>query len=179
MSQAISDLLEEHEAILSALNILDRMVSGIEIDNEIDTADMNGFIDFLKEFADKCHHGKEEGLLFPAMVAAGVPESGGPIGVMLQEHQEGRRLIRQMVDALSGATDPESQTEAARSYIFLLRNHIQKENMVLFPMADQVLNEKQLEELYKGFVEHEENVIGHGRHEALHAVLEKLNDKYS
>ncbi len=179
MSQAISDLVNEHEAILSSLNILDRMISGIEIENEVDSQDMTNFIDFLKEFADKCHHGKEEGLLFPAMVEAGIPESGGPIGVMLQEHQEGRRLIRQMADALAGEVNTEGLIQAARDYIFLLKNHIKKENLVLFPMAEKALEPQKLELLYKGFVKHEENVIGHGRHEELHGVLEKLNEKYA
>lgn len=179
MSQAISDLLNEHEAILSALNILDRMTSEIEIKKEVNPTDMTEFINFLKEFADKCHHGKEEGMLFPAMAAAGISEPGGPIGVMLEEHQEGRRLIKQMSDALIGDVNAESLTQAARGYIFLLRNHINKENAVLFPMAEKVLNQQKLEDLYKGFVEHEENVIGHGRHEELHAMLEMLNEKYA
>jgi len=52
----------------------------------VDTKDMHDFIGFLKEFADKCHHGKEEGLLFPALIQAGLPEKGGPIGVMLADH---------------------------------------------------------------------------------------------
>ncbi len=179
MSQAISDLLNEHEAILSALNILDRITSGIEAKNEVNSEDLIEFIDFLKEFADKCHHGKEEGLLFPAMVEAGIQQSGGPIGVMLDEHQEGRRLIKQMTEALTGEVNTESLTQAARGYIFLLRNHINKENNILFPMAEKVLDQQKLGELYNGFVEHEENVIGHGRHEELHAMLEELNEKYA
>ena len=66
---------------------------------------MHAFIGFLKEFADKCHHGKEEGLLFPAMVAAGIPDKGGPIGVMLAEHTQGRQFIRDMEESLSTVVD--------------------------------------------------------------------------
>lgn len=179
MSQATGDLIHEHEAILSALHILDRMIDGAEIENEIDPVDMTTFIDFLKEFADKCHHGKEEGFLFPAMVAAGVPETGGPIGVMLQEHAEGRRLIQEMAKSVTGEIDVERLNQAARDYATLLRGHIQKENAVLFPMADRVLNDTKLAEIYHAFVGYEEKVIGHGRHEELHAVLEQLNEKYS
>lgn len=51
--------------------------------------DLRGFIGFLKEFADRCHHGREEGILFPALVNAGIPEQSGPIGVMLAEYVEG------------------------------------------------------------------------------------------
>lgn len=179
MSQAMGDLMHEHEAILSALYILDRIVDGAEIESEIDPEDMTTFIDFLKEFADKCHHGKEEGFLFPAMAAAGIPESGGPIGVMLREHAEGRRLIQEMTQSITGEIDVEKLIQAARDYTTLLRGHIQKENEVLFPMADRVLNDAKLTEIYQGFVDHEEKVIGHGRHEELHTVIEQLNEKYS
>src|SRR5512136_1034779 len=102
MSKAVADLMDEHEAIQSALRILRRMVSALEKTPELDEREFQDFIGFLKEFADKCHHGKEEGLLFPAMVKAGIKEQGGPIGVLLAEHVRGRELIRDMEAALAG-----------------------------------------------------------------------------
>jgi len=178
MSKAIADLMNEHEAILSALQILDRMIAKAEKATTVDTGDIHDFLGFLKEFADKCHHGKEEGLLFPDLVRAGIPEKGGPIGVMLFEHAQGRQLIREMEDSITNQVDLMKLTRAAKEYTILLRNHIQKENNVLFPMADKVLTETQLDKLYEGFEEHEEKVIGHGRHEELHAMLNSLNAKY-
>ncbi len=178
MSKAIADLMNEHEAILSALQILERMAATGGKITPATQKDILDFIGFLKEFADKCHHGKEEGLLFPAMIGAGVPDRGGPIGVMVGEHEQGRQLIRDMEDSISGQPDRDKFAQAAGEYIALLRNHIRKENMVLFPMAERVLTETQLEKLYKGFEEHEERVIGHGRHEELHAMLKNLQNKY-
>jgi hemerythrin-like domain-containing protein len=178
MSKAIDDLKNEHEAILSAIQILERMLVAMEKSTSVDTQDMQDFIGFLKEFADKCHHGKEEGLLFPALIQAGVPEEGGPIGVMKADHAQGRKFIRDMEAALSPELDREKLAQAARGYAALLRNHIQKENMYLFPTAEKVLTEAQLEKLYEGFEEHEEKVIGQGRHEELHAMLKSLQEKY-
>jgi hemerythrin-like domain-containing protein len=178
MSKAIADLQNEHEAILSAIQILERMIAGMEKAPSVDTKDMRDFIGFLKEFADKCHHGKEEGLLFPALVGAGVQEKGGPIGVMLADHTQGRKLIRDMEEAISPVVDRVKLAQAAGAYATLLRNHIQKENMFLFPMAEKMLTETQLEKLYEGFEEHEEKVIGQGRHEELHAMLKSLQEKY-
>lgn len=178
MSKAIDDLKNEHEAILSAIQILERMVAGMEKAPSVNTKDMHDFIGFLKEFADKCHHGKEEGLLFPALIQAGLPEKGGPIGVMLADHAQGRQFIREMEEALSPQVDRVRLAQAAGGYAALLRNHIQKENMMLFPMTDKMLTEPQLEQLYEGFEEHEEKVIGQGRHEELHAMLKSLQEKY-
>jgi hemerythrin-like domain-containing protein len=178
MSKAIADLMNEHEAILAAIQILDRMIPAIEKAPSVEKKDIQDFIGFLKEFADKCHHGKEEGLLFPAMVKAGVPDQGGPIGVMLAEHARGRQFIRDMEAALLINVDREKLAAAAVGYASLLRAHIQKENGILFPMAERVLTGAQLDALYEGFEKHEEEVIGQGRHEELHAMLEGLQDKY-
>ena len=178
MSKAIADLLNDHEAILSALKIMGSMVAAVENTRSEDSKDISDFIGFLKEFADKCHHGKEEGLLFPAMIGAGVPDKGGPIGVMLAEHTQGRKLIRDMEESLVNGFDRVKLAQAANDYASLLKNHIQKENMVLFPMAEKVLTEPQLGKLFEGFEEHEEKVIGRGRHEELHAMLRSLQEKY-
>ena len=83
-----------------------------------------------------------------------------------------------METAITDGLDPAKFVRAAQGYAGLLREHIRKENSVLFPMAEKVLSEAQLDELYEGFEEHEEKVIGHGRHEELHAMLERLQKKY-
>lgn len=179
MSKAMTDLMSDHEAILTALNIFSRMLDKEKQETKVDEEELVGFIDFLKEFADKCHHGKEEGLLFPAMIAAGVPDRGGPIGVMMAEHIQGRGLIHAMDEALDEEPVNFAAFEkAGRDYIQLLRQHIQKENTILFPMADRVIAGDVLDTMFKGFEDHEEKVIGHGRHEELHTMLDDLNAKY-
>jgi len=178
MSKAIEDLKHEHEAILSSLIILDQITEDIDKGSTPDKVDLSNFIGFLKEFADKCHHGKEEGMLFPALTNAGIPEKGGPIGVMLSEHVQGRNFIKEMDHATASGPDYKAFAGAARHYSLLLENHIQKENNVLFPMAEKTLDKAQLEQLYKSFEEHEEKVIGHGRHEELHQMLKELKRKY-
>ena len=178
MSKAIDDLKHEHEAILSALKILDTISEGIGNGSTPDKSDLSSFLGFLKEFADKCHHGKEEGLLFPALVAAGMPEKGGPIEVMLSEHALGRDYIQEMDNAITSGPDYMTFAYAARNYSLLLQSHIQKENNVLFPMAEDALEKSRLEQLHESFEEHEEKVIGHGRHEELHKMLKGLQARY-
>ena len=129
-------LRDEHAVILRALDVLEaaarRLTSGAALPDRW----WPEIIDWLRGFADRNHHAKEERALFPAMVKAGVPEQGGPIGVMLAEHAEGRALIQAM------ATEPATPGERAASaqrYVQLLRAHIAKENDVLFMIADSVL----------------------------------------
>ena len=178
MTKAIEELRHDHDAILSSLSILDAMVERLGKPNAPSAEALSSYIGFLTEFADKCHHGKEEGILFPALTAAGLPSEGGPVGVMLHEHVEGRALIQQMRRAVSGTVDAPAFSQAARGYAELLRAHIAKENDVLFPMAERLLPSGQMDQIKARFVTHEETVIGHGRHEELHALLRELKRQY-
>ncbi|MHC1786657.1 MAG: hemerythrin domain-containing protein [Christensenellales bacterium] len=172
---ASSDLREEHEGILHGLHILENM-AGRE---DLALADANDIAAFLVLFADKCHHGKEEGLMFPAMEKSGVPKEGGPIGRMLAEHGEGRRLMAAMREASGGDhLDLPAFRQAAEAYVGLMRAHIDKENNVLFPMGDRLLPEAEQRRLLAAFQQHEDDVMGPGVHEHLHEVLARLAGQY-
>ncbi|HOO11779.1 MAG TPA: hemerythrin domain-containing protein [Bacillota bacterium] len=179
MKYASEDLINEHKGILFGLRILQKIVKTVEQPGEADIKDINDIIDFLRLFADKCHHGKEEGLMFPALEEAGIPNEGGPIGQMLKEHIQGRQCIAEMAASVgSRALQADRFTEAATNYIDLLREHIQKENTVLFPMGDRILPFDKQRQLLEQFEAFEEEVMGKGTHERLHETLHKLGEKY-
>lgn len=179
MELASSDLIHEHEAILFALKVMEEVSNRIESGKDVPLKDITDLIDFIKLFADKCHHGKEEGFLFPAMVEAGIQQQNGPIGVMLSEHAAGREFIKSMQTAVSGASiDRPEFVKSAKGYITLLRQHIEKENNVLFPMGDVKLSPKKQKELLEQFEKFEDEVIGKGKHEELHKQLHDFNIKY-
>lgn len=178
MSRAIDDLKHEHDAIEFALKILDSIDRRLAAGDTVDSVDLAAFISFLQEFVDTCHHGKEEGLLFPALAQAGLPPQGGPLDILLSEHVQGRQWIGRMRQSLQPTFDAQAFSEAARGYRALLLAHIEKENSVLFPMAERVLPASALDRLAQGFDAHEAQVMGAGRHEQLHAVLHDLKGKY-
>ena len=171
MGKATQDLRKEHEAILYVLQILDKMTESDNRDAETLFHYYGEVVYFLKTFADKCHHGKEENYLFKELVKRGVPDGGGPVGVMLQEHAEGREYIAQMAKSLEDK-DTDSFNRAAVKYRDLLRRHIDKENNVLFMMADNLIDEQAQSLLFEQFEQHEESVIGDGVHEKLHAMID-------
>jgi hemerythrin-like domain-containing protein len=180
----IQDLIMEHEAVKLTLRILDKICSNIEQTRKISNPEhLNQLIEFFIIFVDKCHHGKEEELLFPALEAIGVQRDGGPIGVMLAEHQQGRDYVQKMKEAISqyneGNRDAAGKlVRNARGYIALLSQHIDKENNVLFPIGDNRLSEEKKAELWEGFETIETQKIGVGKHEAFHKMLEYLEGVY-
>jgi hemerythrin-like domain-containing protein len=99
---------------------------------------------FFRLYADACHHGKEEDLLFPELQERGLPRDDGPIAVMLEEHRRGRAFVERMVAAVAGARSGQEAAQrelriAADGYIDLIRGHIDKEDNVLFNMADAMV----------------------------------------
>ena len=176
-------LIAEHKAVLVALQILEK----IEVLLESGTAEapehLDQLIDFFRGFVDRCHHGKEEDVLFPELQKRGLPKQGGPIAVMLAEHDSGRRHIRGMSDGLARLRRGDGAAvrdiwENASGYRDLLRGHIDKENNVLFPMADRLLPDADAAKIMERFEEIERDRVGVGKHEAYHDMLHRLKDIY-
>jgi len=181
--RAIEDLVSEHRAVLVALRIMERIERALASGDAAARAHLEEVLDFLKGFVDRCHHGKEEDVLFPEMERRGVPREGGPIGVMLAEHQAGRGHIRAMAEGLErlkggDAAAAAAIREASAAYRGLLEAHIAKENSVLFPLADRLVPDDVAAEMYERFEAIERDRVGVGKHEAYHAMLHRLEESY-
>jgi hemerythrin-like domain-containing protein len=136
-------------------------------------------LEFIRGFADECHHFKEEKVLFPAMEAHGIPNEGGPIGMMLMEHEEGRSYVRAMLAAIAlietgNEAAKESLLGSAQAYCRLLREHIQKEDEILFRMADDVIAADEQKKLLAAFSQHEAEEMGAGVHEKFLKIAQEL-----
>jgi len=176
-------LKEEHAGIKVMLDILGKVCDRLETGEPADPDHLDRILEFLKIFVDKCHHAKEEDLLFPEMERVGIPREGGPIGVMLSEHRLGRENVRGMGEAAERYKGGDRAASAlfvrnARGYIELLRQHIDKEDNILYPMADARIPEKRQRELLGEFEKVEEERVGHGKHEEFHRTMDRLKAVY-
>ena len=108
-SEKATELLsDEHRVIERVLAVVEKLAAA-PVEGRLDS--WKQALDFIRHFADGCHHLKEEKVLFPAMEEHGIPRDGGPIGMMLMEHEEGRGYVRTMMAALTLA---EARNEAAK-----------------------------------------------------------------
>src|ERR1700758_5625624 len=140
--KSVKRLKAEHELIERGLTLLEKAVARIEAGQPLPEGFPEWAPRFFQQFADECHHAKEEDVLFPVLKQRGIPEQGGPLGVMLHEHVLGRDCVGRMREASEAQPfDARTFAEAAKQYIPLLRQHIFKENNVLFRMAEQVMSE--------------------------------------
>jgi hemerythrin-like domain-containing protein len=179
-----TDILKnEHKAILLMLEVAESVSQKLEAGEKVPAEHLDKIVDFIRGFADKCHHAKEEDLLFPAMEKTGMPRQGGPIGVMLIEHTEGREYVRKMKEAAEkyAAGDQKAGlrfAENARHYAALLSQHIHKEDNILYPIADARLSPQTQAGLAKDFARVETEVVGAGKHGEYLRLLEKLEKTY-
>jgi hemerythrin-like domain-containing protein len=180
--KATKQLRSEHEGIEVILNVLGRICKKLETTGDMDKDHFEGILEFLRIFIETCHHKKEEELLFPALVEMGVPGEGS-IELMLNEHEMGKKYIKAMGMAfgtfVNGDTNASKEiVQNARLFISMLREHIEREEKVLFDMADDRLPEIMQAELIEGFEKIETHEIGPGKHEEFENLIRTLSRIY-
>lgn len=174
-----TDILKaEHRVIEKGLDALEKLASNAGESEAFQRDAAEKVLDFMAVFVDKCHHAKEENLLFVELERRGMPRDGGPIGVMLAEHEQGRALRRTMLEALQRIEDDANAmvqfSEAAYAFVNLLRDHIFKEDNVLYRMADQILTDADDARLVEAFERAERESVGIGVHERYHEIIRQV-----
>jgi hemerythrin-like domain-containing protein len=174
--------MHEHRMIERMLRILIGVSEKIEAGGAVDVELFEKAIDFIRTFADRFHHMKEEGELFPLIERKGIPKEGGPIAMMLHEHDIGRDYVRGMEEALRRyEAGDQNQARAitlnAMGYANLLSQHIRKEDEILYPMGNRLLTETDRKVLTDRFEEIEKKDIGEGVQEIYHQLIDDLETK--
>ena len=162
MKQDITQRLkDEHQLILRMLTLLEKNAKLTEEGSFHDYRFYLDGVDFIRNYADRFHHAKEEDVLFEALIENGMPRENSPIAAMLMEHDQGRAFVRGMEEAATRALNGEpGQKEAlvayARGYLDLLREHISKEDDILYPLAERVLPAEMRDRIVAGYRKAEE-----------------------
>lgn len=183
-AQAPSDVLRaEHEVIEQLLDALDGIADAVTAGGA-PQADLDAAIEVLTEFADDCHHGKEERVLFPALRRAS-PTEGTRIALELEgDHMAGRKLLSAMRAAVPGAAlgrqfDARNFAHNERLYAKMLRAHIKSETTKLFPLMDRVLTGQVGREVAEAFDRVEREEMGAGTHERYESAVRELHERYA
>jgi len=148
MRNITSVLSEEHQNILKVIDVVLNECTQLEAGKAPDNNFFNEVLNFIKKYADGFHHAKEEDILFKAMLNNLDCMHCNPIPVMLHEHDAGRVYVKGMEAALA-QNNKRDLIANARGYCYLLKNHIYKEDNVLYPMAEDALDDTQKMEVEK------------------------------
>jgi len=181
VQKAIEVLMWEHRLIEQALGSLEAFAAEVRAGQPPRQQVIAEYAEFFRSFADACHHGKEEDILFQRMIEHGLPRQAGPLAVMYYEHELGRSCVRTLTDLAAdakGATLAPKLLETADVYVPLLRQHIQKEDHVLYPMALQMLSGPELDAISTEFEAFEARMFVHGCYDRFRGLVEKLSEQY-
>jgi len=151
-------LSEEHKNIIKIIGALNKECDSLESGNQLDKEFFKKAVDFIKNYADKFHHAKEEDILFKEFNKS--QSHCNPTEQMLYEHDLGRNFVKGMEQALK-ENNKKKLMENARGYSQLLQEHIYKEDNILYPMADEALNEKTQKSILEKFKKLEKNKEKH------------------
>jgi hemerythrin-like domain-containing protein len=178
--QIIQILRQEHSLIRLVLTTMDRLrpQRGKSIPDA--GRQLESLLEFLWIYVDHCHCGKEENVLFLAMEKAGSSRQTGPIGIGLAQHQMIRKTLQFLQEvALQWQPDePQSNLSLAAAmddYMLQLRAHLDREERVLFPLAEDQLGEHQDARLLQAFHSLEQNLLSPRRRANLLEKLQRLN----
>lgn len=179
MTRAIEILMGEHRLIEQVLGSLETYTVGIRDGLEPQRRTLADYARFFRDFADACHHGKEEDLLFRRMMERGFPRETGPLAVMFHEHVLGRARVatlRELSEAEGplAAVEVQLAVESSQAFIDLLRAHILKEDGILYPMAERLLTGAEMDTLGTDFDKLEKGMQADGSLDRLHGLADRL-----
>ncbi len=151
-----TEVLErEHQFITQVTECMALLAENLGKGQEISTATLADILEFLRTFADQCHHGKEEGYLFRMLEKKGIRAKECPLGVLRMEHDQARSLVGKLTNISARYAKDGSEREALRTTLLqiveLYKGHIWKENDLLFPMTNKVLSIQEQETLNEQF----------------------------
>ena len=158
MATALRMLSDEHKNILKVIGALLKECDALKLGKEIDKDFFKRTIEFVRGYADKFHHAKEEDILFVELCKDDVQMPCNPTQQMLYEHDLGRGFIKELERSV-GNKDRNKIIENARGYAQLLQEHISKEDDILYPLADEALTEGVKKKILEKFKQVEKKLI--------------------
>jgi hemerythrin-like domain-containing protein len=175
-------LIDEHKDIIELLNIMSKIARNIKSNDVFYTSDVEDIIDFLKFFIDRNHHGKEE-ILFPTIISPEIKEENESLNEILYEHTLARNYLKDIYSCvenckIGNAFSGELLADSLTNYVVLIKEHIQKEEKVIFPMAEEVLSSAKQNEIYGQFERLESKLLTKDFRDHYHKLLENLQAKY-
>jgi hemerythrin-like domain-containing protein len=177
MKTATKNLEDDHVHILRLIDVMEQITHSADPD----VTHLQEIVRIIKNFADGLHHAKEETIFFPYLAERGFSLNQGPVAVMLQEHVQGRNFVRGIEESINAYIKGDKNSIGEiymymNLYAELLRNHISKENNILFRMADNALTETDQTNLLEKFAEAETRFVSGSASAEYH---DRINDLVS
>jgi hemerythrin-like domain-containing protein len=149
-SPPLKKLVDEHVLIKRWIALIPQVLEAFDVKSAEDTHLVLEGVNFIRSYADRFHHAKEEDILFKYF-----DENSELLKTMLEDHVKGRGHAKAISEAIE-KKDGRGIVEHLMAYRELLREHIKKEDEILYPWMDRSLSVTQVGELFSRFIEVDE-----------------------
>jgi hemerythrin-like domain-containing protein len=183
MSALSDQLKQDHDDMRTMVAVLVEMANRFEEDERVAADDLEQLVEYMDTFVNRCHHAKEEQILFPALEESGMAREGGPLEIMTAEHQLESNFLTGMNDAVGRYANGDQNSgqaiaQYARDYAALLSRDMEQEDQLIYPLAEQQLSKSRQDEMTSQFEKIEREVLGPKRHEPYHEMAHQLAQRY-
>lgn len=176
MSRPTDILSEEHQNILKVIKVITEECANLKSGKILDENFFKEVIDFIRNYADKFHHAKEEDILFAELNKASAHLVCNPVQQMLYEHNLGRDFVRGLEEGIKTKNQPKI-IENGQGYAQLLSDHIFKEDNILYPLSNQALDKQTQDLMLIEFQKAEEKVFGREAKEKYLSLVKKFEQR--
>jgi len=177
------NLIKEHEEINELLDIMSKIALKIKSKDVFYPTDVEEIIDYLIIIIDKSHHGKEDEVFYPELISSGIPKETAPLSIINYEHTLAKRYLKDISSCVVNCKigndfSGELLADSLTNYVVVIKNHIQREEEIIFPIANEVLSSEKQNEITQRFEDIEQKNISHGFFDHFNKLLKKLKVKY-
>mgnify|MGYP006281811377 CR=1 FL=1 len=168
----------EHRLIERAIAFMKAEKERLETGGELDPVTIDTLVDFIRTYADRCHHGKEEDILFQDLENRPLSDSEqGLMEELVEEHKLGRKLTKELVDAKNDVVDGKQprlndMLQTMQQLIDFYPQHIEKEDKRFFPETERHYTKAELDRMIESFYTFDMRMI----HEKYSNVVEGLSE---
>ena len=176
--QSRGPLMIEHRLIERMITLIEQKIEKIQTTNQVDPLFIDTVVDFIRTYADRTHHGKEEDILFKQLANKQMSDQDKRImDELVDEHLLGRKTTKELVEANAQYRVGEKTFLAVivsklKKLVNFYPKHIEKEDKVFFPSYMKYLSDEEDQLMLEEFYEFDREMI----HEKYKSVLQKLEE---
>lgn len=177
------NLTKEHKKINELLDIMSKIALKIKSNDVFYPNDVEEIVDYLIIIIDNNHHGKEDGVFYPELISSGIPKETAPLSIINYEHTTAKRYLKDISSCVVNCKigndfSGELLADSLTNYVTVTKNHIQREEEIVFPIANEVLSVEKQNEILQRFDEIEQRNISNSFNDHFNKLLNKLKIKY-
>ena len=177
------NLINEHKKINELLDIMSKIALKIKSKDVFYPNDVEEIVKYLINLIENSHHGKEDDVFYPELISSGIPKETAPLSIINYEHIISVNYLKDISSCVVNCKigndfSGELLADSLTNYVIAIKNHIQREEEIVFPIANEVFSIEKQNEILQRFEVIEQKYISNSFNDQFDKLLNKFKNKY-